>query len=294
MLFIDAFSIKDLLDILIVAFLLYLALILLKRTHSYFIMGGVMLLGAVYAAANFFDFSLTTQILQYFSGFLIIILTVVFTKELRNFFEWIFVLGLFARKKASSISDVASIEILETVEYLAKKKIGAIIVLTGTQPLGRFIEHGVVLNGHLSKPLLLSIFDPSSPGHDGAVILEGNTVKKFGVHLPLAETFQKYKELGTRHRSALGLSQRSDALAIVISEERGSISLAYQGELTVMESPLALKEEIKSFLIQDDEKDSPWHRWLTQNTQEKMLALLISLALWIVFVLRVKKALITQ
>ena len=288
MIFPEIFLISDAIDIFLVALFIYLILILLKRTHSYFIMGGILVLAAVYAAANFFNFFLTSFILQYFFTFLIIILVVVFQKEMRNFFEWIFVLGLFGRKKRSSVSEVASIEILETVEYLASKKIGAIIVLTGTQPLGRFLENGFVLNGHLSKPLLLSIFDPSSPGHDGAVVLEGNTVKKFGVHLPLAEKFQKYKELGTRHRSALGISQRSDAMVIVISEERGTISIAEQGELTIIETPTQLKETVKNFLIHEDSVKSSRKRWLTENTQEKVIALLIALALWILSVLRVK------
>ena len=290
----NLFGLSDLIDILLVAFLIYLVGILLKRTHSYFIMGGILIVAGIYASAYFFNFFLTGLLLKYFFQFLIVILVVVFQKELRNFFEWIFVLGIFARQKTSSLSEVASIEILETVEYLAQNKIGAIIVLSGVQPLGRFLENGFVLNGTLSKPLLLSIFDPSSPGHDGAVVIEGNTVKKFGVHLPLAEEFRKYKDLGTRHRSALGLSQRSDALAIVISEERGTISLAEEGNLTIAENPLQLKAAIRSFLVHESDATNPRYRWLVQNTQEKILAILIAIALWVVFVLRVKQAALTQ
>ncbi len=167
-------------------------------------------------------------------------------------------------------------------------------MLTGRQPLGRLLEHGTTLNGLVSKTLLLSIFDPSSPGHDGAVIIEGNTVKKFGTHLPLAENFTKYKELGTRHRSALGLSQRSDALVIVVSEERGTVSIAEQGELHMVENSLDLKNVIKSFLMEEQAGEGPWHRWLIQNTREKLLALAISIALWTLFVLRAKLTLIGQ
>ena len=282
--FADTFSLKDVFDILIVTFLVYLLVLLLKRTHSYFVLGGMLLLFGVYAVAYEFNFYLTSLLLQYFFTFFIVILAVVFQRELRNFFEWIFVLGLFARQKSKSMSEITSSEIIETLEYLAQKKIGALIVLGGIQPLGRLLEGGFALGGHVSKPLLLSIFDPSSPGHDGAVVIEGDQVKKFGVHLPLAEKFQRYKELGTRHRSALGLSERSDALVLIVSEERGTISVAHHGELQPAETPESLRKEIKEFLSEGDAGPRPWHRWFTQNLREKTIALGTAVILWFVFV----------
>lgn len=282
------FTPKDALDILLVAFLIYLVLVLLRRTHSFFILGGIFVLFAIYSLALLFNLFLTGIILQYFFTFLIIIIVVVFQKEFRNFFEWLFVLG-WHRQKRATVPENTVTEILETTQYLADKKRGAIIVLSGIEPINRFLENGIPLNGHLSKTLLLSIFDPSSPGHDGAVVVEGARVKEFGAHLPLADKFFNYKDLGTRHRSALGLSERSDALVVVVSEERGTISLAHHGELTVMKDADELKERLTTFLIQENNSENSWQRWFLQNTGEKVLAFLISLALWILLVLRIKQ-----
>lgn len=276
----SVFRVADFFDILLVAFLIYLVLILLKRTRSYFVLGGIVLLFVVYSLAHFFHFYLTTLLLQYFFTFLIVILVVVFQRELRNFFEWIFVLGLFARRRTRALSPATSTEIIEAIGYMVERKIGSLIVLPGVQPVDRFLEGGFELEGQVSKNILTSIFDPSSPGHDGAVVIEGDRIKKFGVHLPLAEKFQAYKELGTRHRSALGLSERTDALILAVSEERGTISVAHNGELKVIESVSLLQEKIKKFLAEGEPQKKSLESWLTQNTQEKLIAFLLALLLW--------------
>ena len=104
------------------------------------------------------------------------------------------------------------------------------IVLQGNDPLERHINGGTNLDGIVSEPLLESLFDPHSIGHDGAVIIDGNRVTKFGCHLPLSMNTSKYENIGLRHTAALGLAERSDAICIVVSEERGTISLAYHGK----------------------------------------------------------------
>lgn len=285
----EAFGYRDAVDILIVAFLVYLVIVLLKRTHSFFILGGIILLFLLYLLAQFSGFFLTVILLRYFFlQFLIFILVVIFQKELRNFFEWIFVLGRFPRRKTKYLSSLTASEITDSLEHLAKNKIGALIVLTGQEPLGRFIEGGQSLDGYVSKPLLLSIFDPSSPGHDGAIVIEGDRVKKFGTHLPLAEKFSAYNHLGTRHRSALGLSQRCDALVLVVSEERGSISLAYHGELRVVEETSQLVQEIQRFVSIETEDRAPWREWFAHNTKEKGMALAIAILLWLTLVFNLK------
>lgn len=276
-------NLKDAIDILLVAGLVYLLIVLFKRTGSLLILGGMALLGGIYLLASIFGLYLTTLIFKYVFGFLIVIFAVVFQRELRNFFEWIFILGIFKRRKMiKPVGSVTAQEIREAVTAFSDRKRGALIVIQGTQPLERLIQGGFELGGVVSNTILQSIFDPSSPGHDGAVIVEGDRITKFGVHLPLAEKVGDYTNLGTRHRSARGLSERSDALVVVVSEERGSVSIARDGilrEITVNE----LESELQGYVTSQEERAGPWYRSPTKNLPEKIVALLVSAVLWIYF-----------
>lgn len=276
---------KDVFDVLVVVFLIYAILLLLKRTHSSFILGGILVLALVYLAARFFNFYLTGILLQAFFASFIVILVVIFQKELRNFFEWISVSGRAAFKR-KAISEASENKIVQSAEYLAHHKIGALLVLCGRQPIDRFLEGGIDLDGEVSVPVILSILDSSSPGHDGAVVIEGDKIKKFGVHLPLASQFRKLGNLGTRHRAALGLSQSSDALVIVVSEERGIISAAHQGNLKELAGAEELKKALDKFL---EERIPPakmprWRNLIVKNFREKIAACALAVFLWFIFV----------
>lgn len=276
---------KDFIDILIVAFLIYAILLLLKRTHASFILAGILILVIVYLTARFFNFYLTSIILQAFFASFIVILVIIFQKELRIFFEWISVSGRAAFKR-KIISETSENEIVQAAEYLAHHKIGALIVLAGKQPIDRFIESGINLDGEISVPLILSILDPTSPGHDGALIIEGNKIKKFSAHLPLATQFKKIGNLGTRHRAALGLAQSSDAFIIVVSEERGVISIAHQGNLRELAGAGDLKTALDRF-IKEKILPSPepwWRKMLFRNLREKIIATALAVFLWFIFV----------
>ena len=167
---------------------------------------------------------------------------------------------------------------------MAAKKIGALIVLPGELPLEGIVEGGFVLEGRVSLPLILSIFDPTSPGHDGAMIIDNNRVKKFGVHLPLADNFSGFEKTGTRHRAAVGITQRTDALVIVVSEERGEISVASRGELKKIDNIHLLEEQISKFIsvAQEPEFSHFWRVFLARNWWLKVLALFLALVLRIV------------
>jgi diadenylate cyclase len=177
-------------------------------------------------------------------------------------------------------------QLMDALTQLATRKIGALMVLPGRQAIDGLLQGGVVLDGQVSTPLLLSVFDPSSPGHDGAIIVEGDRVRKFGVHLPLAERFECYSTLGTRHRAALGLAERSDALVVAVSEERGTISVASSGELRMLGQSGGLREDLASILKQryQDDPARPWHWLLTHNLRDKIVAVLFTLLLWAIFV----------
>lgn len=284
--FIRTVRIQDILDIIIIALMIFALLTWFKTRASRFVLIGIILLGGVYVAARFFQLYLTTIVLQGFFAILLFVLVVIFQEDLRSFFEKLAMLGNIRKKlqPVSAMEETAEI-IAQTAVNLAKKNIGALIVIQGDDPLDRHINGGTALDGMVSEPLLASIFDPHSMGHDGAVIINGNRLTMFGCHLPLSMNTAKYGNLGLRHTAALGMAERSDALCIVVSEEKGTISLAYQGKLTVVKNAAALHETLEQFYTRNApaKKTSLPMIWLTENTREKVIALVLACILWVTF-----------
>ncbi|NTW78458.1 MAG: hypothetical protein HGB33_11940, partial [Syntrophaceae bacterium] len=284
--FIKSVRIQDILDIVIIAVMIFGLLTWFKTRASRFVLIGITLLGGVYVAARFFQLYLTTLVLQSFFAILIFVLVVIFQEDLRGFFERLAMLGNIHKKlqPLSAWEETANI-IAESAVNLAKKNIGALIVLQGDDPLDRHISGGTALDGIVSEQLLASIFDPNSAGHDGAVIISGDRITMFGCHLPLSMNTAKYGNLGLRHTAALGMAERSDALSIVVSEERGTISLAQQEELTELPNASVLHEALEKFFVRNApvKKSSLFITWLKENTLEKLIAIFLAGVLWIGF-----------
>ena len=282
-------NLADVLDILAVAVLVYGIVVLLKKTHSIFIVLGIAMLALLYVLAVVLGLHLTTVIFQSFFGVFLIALVVIFQGELRRFFELVALWGSASwRVRSSAKASPQYVEALVHVtERLMREKVGMLIVLTGKESLFRHLQGGFELNGKVSEPLLLSIFDASSPGHDGAVIIEENTITKFGVHLPLSKDFQQIKNYGTRHSAALGIAEVSDAMSIIVSEERGRASVAYDGKLQGIDDISQLTKEIDKFLrskSQTLKSYSFWENLFSQDVNNKILALLIAILAWLLFV----------
>ena len=217
----------DLVDIAVVALLLWGLVVWTRRARMALL--GLAFLGVFYhLIAQQFKLQLTTWILQGFFAALVVVVVVVFQDDLRRLFEQIARLSL--RRKAPR-PDPSSLGTLTRGLYqLAAKRRGALVVLPGREPIERhFLQHGVPLDAEISEELLDSLFDPGSAGHDGALVMQNNRIKEFGVHLPLSENRDELKGAGTRHAAALGLAERSDALCLVVSEERGTIGIASAG-----------------------------------------------------------------
>jgi len=274
-------------DVLIVAGLFWVGISWLKNTRARLALPGIIILAVLYFLARLFDFQLTTYILQGFFAAFVLVMVVVFQEDLRRLFEGITVLSL--RRHAPLPSYSARDILVRTITRLAREKIGALIVLPGREPLERHLDGGIYLHGQLSEPLLLSLFDPHSPGHDGAILLRGNTVLRFAVHLPLSTELDSITEAGTRHAAALGLAERTDALCIVVSEERGTISVARDGKLQALKQPEALNRELARFLEETSpasklaEKQSLGRR-VAAHWREGALATALALAAWYLFV----------
>ncbi len=242
-------------------------------------------LGVVYAVARSFGFYLTTVALQAFFAVALIMAVIIFQDDLRHFFERIAVFGVTRRHRAVKSSDENTEIISSAVANLSRKKIGALIVIKGTDPLDRHLEAGVVLDAVISQVLLESIFDRHVPSHDGAVVVDTGRIAKLGCHLPLSTNIKEVGRLGTRHAAALGITERTDAISIVISEEEGTISVAEDGRMKCLKDSSQINGVLKDFYRKKfpEKRNSDLKRFLTEHYLEKILAVLIACGLWVAF-----------
>lgn len=221
------------LDIILVALILYWGYLLLKETRAMRIMYGIVILALVFLAGRVFNLAALNFILKYLMTMIVVAIPVVFQPELRAMLERLGrakIISDFSNLRRTEIKQILE-EILHAAETLSKNKIGALMVIAQKTGLREYTEKGTKLEAIVSEDLLLSIFTPNTPLHDGAVIISGSKILAAGCTLPLAEDRFDFS-VGTRHRAALGLSQQSDAIIIVVSEEKGSVSLAYNGVLS--------------------------------------------------------------
>jgi len=222
----------DLIEIVIVAALVYRILLLLQRTRAMQMILGVGLLAGVYVLARLLDFSLIRTLLETLFQYGAIAALVVFQPELRAALARLGqsrMLRLFAKLEGRLVVD----EIVEAVDQLSRAGTGAIIALENEMGLDEYAGTGSPVKAQVSSDMLTTIFTPHSPLHDGAVIIVGDTIAAAGAILPLTQTPLADKSMGTRHRAALGLSEESDALVIVVSEETSRISIAQAGRMEV-------------------------------------------------------------
>ncbi len=277
---------REIIDIFIVSLAIYIVLLFVKQTKSYFVLSVSLFLIALNFFSQNLNLALTRSVLQPLSTLTFIIIAIVFQREIRRFFRWITTgqQNLFSR--THTISRAVSAEIAEAALYMAEKRIGGIFVFPGKQEIDDLIEGGQQLNGSITKELLLSIFDTSSPGHDGAVIIEQDTIKMFGVHLPLARNYN-FRKAGTRHRAATGITEDTDAIALVVSEERGVISIAKAGTLERIKDETALREILKKLTGESDNVPQGfWHYFILSNAKTKLVAVAVAFTLWTVLVMQ--------
>jgi diadenylate cyclase len=221
---------KDLLEIVVVAAIFYRLLILLAGTRAIQMLLGAVFLVGIYFLAAALNLSLLEYLLERLFQFGAIAALVVFQPELRSALAHLGqnrILRFFNRMEEMQVAE----EIALAAEELARAKVGAIIAIEQETGLGEYVETGTSLQARVSAPLLSTIFTPYSPLHDGAAMVRGDMVVAAGAILPLTQFPVSDKSLGTRHRAALGLSEETDALVVVVSEETSQISLAYRGQL---------------------------------------------------------------
>lgn len=221
---------KDLIEIIIVTVIFYRVLLVFAGTRAMQILLGVLFLVVVYFAAAALNLDLLSYLLRTVFQFGAIAAIVIFQPELRNALAHLGqnrLMRFFNRLEESQVAE----EIALAAEEMSRSKTGAIMAVEQEMGLGEYLETGSELSARVSSVLLSTIFAPLTPLHDGAVIIQGDTIIAAGVILPLTQFPVMDKSLGTRHRAAIGLSEETDALVVVVSEETGQMSLAYRGQL---------------------------------------------------------------
>ena len=279
-------TLPEMLDVVFVAILLYTAIVWAQQTRAAFVVRGILILGSIYIIAKYLDLQMTAWIFQGFFAIFLIMIVVIFQEELRQLFERIAVWSL-ARKRTPTLGSSTSDVLVRTVADLAKEHVGALIVIRGNDPLERHITGGIPLEGKVSAPLLKSIFDPHSPGHDGAVMVDQDNISRFAAHLPLSKDLRQLANVGTRHSAALGLAELTDALSIVVSEERGTISVARDGKLREVQNIQELGAVLENFLqtkFPSAAQNNIALPLFRENWVAKAIAIALAIGFWYIFV----------
>ncbi|QXJ38267.1 DNA integrity scanning protein DisA [Parageobacillus caldoxylosilyticus] len=238
-------------DILVVWYVIYKLIMMIRGTKAVQLLKGIILIILVRIVSNFLGLTTLQWLMDQaiIWGFLAII--IIFQPELRRALEQIGRGKLFSRSSVNEDEEqVKMVEaIIKATEYMAKRRIGALISVERETGMGDYIETGIILNARVSSELLINIFIPNTPLHDGAVIIQKNHVAAAACYLPLSESPFISKELGTRHRAALGISEVTDSVTVVVSEETGSVSITKNGELHRDLTPEQFRELLTRELV---------------------------------------------
>ena len=260
-------TLSEVIDIILVSIILYTGIVWAQRTRAAFVVRGIAILGGIYLIARQLDLEMIAWMFQGFFAIFLVMIVVIFQEELRQMFERIAVWSLTGKRVPALASTTVDI-LVRTVADLAKDRVGALIVVRGNDPLERHITGGIALDGRLSEPLLRSLFDTHSPGHDGAIVVENDRITRFAAHLPLSKDLRQLRNLGTRHSAALGLAELTDALCIVVSEETGRISITNGGRMIPRLDGKRLRTILHAFYGSDRKQPTaPWTRALEQVQQ---------------------------
>lgn len=277
----------DVVDIAIISVVVYLLLGWLRQRGSRSALVALILAVVVYTAARLLHLYLTLLLFQAGLTVALVALVLVFQEDFRRLVSRIGTYGFFPAGPPPSPGGAPD-ALTEALFALAEEKIGALVVLRGREPLESHVDGGTRVDGRISVPLLYSIFHPASPGHDGAVLIDGDRIERFGVHLPLSRNLEEVGEAGTRHTAALGLAERTDATVIIVSEERGTIRVAERDRLEAVASAAELRRLLDGYYERRYPKHGGRRRAWTANLGTKLASVSVAILLWFVVVYNVQ------
>ena len=230
-------SVVDIIEILIIAFLIYHVLLWIKSTRAWTLFKGILVILVFVLIAAIFQMSTILWVAENTLNIGLIALVIIFQPELRKALENIGGKNIFGKffdfgkVEAPKFSDRTIDELVKACYAMGKVKTGALIVIEDTILLNEYVRTGIDVDAIVSSQLLINIFEKNTPLHDGAVIIRGDRVISATCYLPLSDSLSLSKDLGTRHRAAVGVSENSDSMTIIVSEETGAVSLAYMGRI---------------------------------------------------------------
>jgi diadenylate cyclase len=247
------FRLPDIIDILIVAALIYWIILLLRGTRSFQMVVGLVLLILALLISQMGRLMTVHWILNNFLSSIILIIVVIFQHDIRRALSTVGKNPFFFEPTSPHGAPIVE-EIIDSTLGMARRRIGALIVLEREAEVDKHVEMGVPINATVTKELITTIFFPPSPLHDGAVLIQGGTLTAARCFLPLTANPRLVKTLGARHRAALGLTEETDAVVIVVSEEKGVISLAIGGKLTRNLDAAGLRRVLYNIFISKQKK----------------------------------------
>jgi len=279
--------IQDIVDIVIMSFLVYQLYSWFRNTKAMQVVIGLGFLGALYVVTKNLGLFMTSWILQELGTVLFVLLIVIFQTEIRQaLYRFSLLRNLFDRQENAVHLDF--MDLSSTVFSLAGRRTGAIIVFQRKEPLDEYLLHGVPVDGLVTAHLIASVFHDGTPLHDGALVIRAGRITQASCHLPLSTNPDLPQYYGTRHRAALGLTERSDAVVVVVSEERGEVSLALSGVLHHIVTPEHLSERLNVLLAPSPQETGKvsWRPHLFRNFWAKMATVLLVVVCWLLITTR--------
>lgn len=255
-------TVIDIVEIIIIAFLFYTILVWIKSTRAWMLFKGLMVILVFVMIAALFRMNTILWLAEKTINVGVIAIVIIFQPELRRALEQLgrknFLRGIasfdFGKNEIETISDKSINELVRACFEMSKAKTGALIVIEDTVVLSEYERTGIAIDAVLTNQLLLNIFEKNTPLHDGAIIVRGDRVVAATCYLPLSDNMELSKELGTRHRAAVGISEVSDSLTIIVSEETGGVSVAVEGRIIRRLDQEGLRNRLKA--IQKYEPDN--------------------------------------
>ena len=269
------FSFTNLLEVIILAVIVYECLLLIKNTRAWMLLRGILVILLFTFIAMIFRFDTILWILERIATIAVIAILVIFQPELRKALE-----QLGNQKIVSNILPLNDTEtadmtrstvdqIVKATFEMGKQKTGALMVLEQSESLADIEKTGIQIDGLISSGLLINIFEKNTPLHDGAVILRGNEVAAATCYLPLSDNMSISKDLGTRHRAALGISEITDSFTIIVSEETGRVTVANRGQLTRMSDAESLRVALLALMeTEENKRIRNWWRGKLKNEKK--------------------------
>ena len=258
-------GVRDVIEIIVIAIVFYQLILWIQRTRAWRVLRGFLVLLVIYVLVNLFQLNTLTWLLNKILGWGFIALVVILQPELRRileqlgsrgFFAGIFNLG-FSHNEGEFGASVVN-EIVQACEQMSAARTGALIVVERANSMSEIERTGIKVDAVVTSALLLNIFEHNTPLHDGAVVVRGDRVAAATCYLPLSDNTEISKNLGTRHRAGLGLSEVTDAWIVIVSEETGRISIAREGALTDRLSSAELRDELMKLVKDPETRGFKW------------------------------------